>query len=77
MNSEEVGGEWLSGQLCIQDHRGVIAYQVQEDKVGFRFKGITLVLALWALEQPFLSPSVMVQSPLHERLTIVFPPFSQ
>jgi hypothetical protein len=29
---------------------GFIAYQVQEDKVGFRFKGITLVLAFLALE---------------------------
>jgi len=41
-------------QFHIQDHRVFIAYQIQEDKVGFRFKGITLILAFLAFEQAFL-----------------------
>jgi len=54
VDSEEVGCEWLSGQLYTSIMRGVVAYQVQEDKVGFRFKGITLVLAFLAFKQAFL-----------------------
>jgi hypothetical protein len=66
VDSEEVGGEWLSAQLYIQDNMGFIAYQVQEYKVGFRFKGITLVLALLAFEQPFLARSVKYRRVRHD-----------
>ena len=54
MDSEEVGCEWLLAQLYTSIMRGVVAYQVQKDKVGFRFKGITLVLAFLAFKQAFL-----------------------
>ena len=33
---------------------GLVAYQVQEDKVGFCFEGITLILAFLAFEEAFL-----------------------
>jgi len=54
VDSEEVGCEWLWLSCTSRVIVGLVAYQVQEDKVGFRFKGITLVLAFLAFKQAFL-----------------------
>lgn len=59
MDSKEVGCEWLDDQLSSQV-MAELAYEIQEDKVGFSFERITLVLAFLAFEEAFLPLSAII-----------------